>query len=154
MTKALGNLFTGLGYFSQCTSYSLHFPKFPKQINRMEKVNIQDKFSLFKDHWNPRVVAELNGQMVKLARLKGPFVWHSHQDEDELFFVIQGTLQLEFRDRTITLDQGEMMVIPRGTEHRPVAEEEVLVMLFEPASTLNTGDLEVNGLTRDELDRI
>ncbi|MDX5426527.1 MAG: cupin domain-containing protein [Bacteroidota bacterium] len=120
----------------------------------MEKVNIQDKFSLFKDHWNPRVVAELNGQMVKLARLKGPFVWHSHQDEDELFFVIQGTLQLEFRDRTIALEQGEMMVIPRGTEHRPVAEEEVLVMLFEPASTLNTGDLEVEGLTRDELDHI
>lgn len=105
----------------------------------MQIINLQEKFSLFQDHWHPRIVGELNGQQVKLAKLKGEFVWHSHTDEDELFLVIQGTLHIDFRDRRATLQPGEFIIVPRGVEHRPVAEEEVQVLLFEPASTLNTG---------------
>ncbi|MCL7971781.1 MAG: cupin domain-containing protein [marine benthic group bacterium] len=94
------------------------------------------------DCWNPRIVAELNGQHVKLARLQGEFVWHRHEHEDELFLVLDGTLRMEFRDRSLVLDPGELVVVPRGTEHRPVAEDEVRVLLFEPVGTLNTGDAE------------
>jgi mannose-6-phosphate isomerase-like protein (cupin superfamily) len=119
----------------------------------MEKINIRSKLSLFSDHWNPRVVAGLNGQHVKLVKFRGEFVWHSHENEDELFYVVEGKFRMEFRDRSIELEKGEMIVVPRGVEHRPVAEEEVQVMLFEPASTVNTGNV-VNGLTREELDRI
>ncbi len=119
----------------------------------MEKVNIAQKLSQIDDHWNPRVAAELNGQQVKLVKVKGPFVWHHHDDEDELFYVVKGRLRMEFRDRAVELDPGELIVVPRGVEHRPVAEEEVHMLLFEPASTLNTGNV-VNDRTVAEPDRI
>jgi mannose-6-phosphate isomerase-like protein (cupin superfamily) len=108
----------------------------------MEVVNLAEKFGTFTEHWQPRIVGELNGQHVKLARLLGEFVWHHHENEDELFFVVSGTLRIEFRDRVVTAGEGEFCIVPRGVEHRPVAEQEVLVMLFEPASTLNTGNVE------------
>lgn len=119
----------------------------------MEKINVSDKLSLFSDHWHPRVVAELNGQQVKLAKLMGTFVWHKHEHEDELFHVLEGELRMEFRDRTVVLTAGEMIVVPRGVEHRPVAEREVSVMLFEPASTINTGDAG-GAMTRSSLQNI
>ncbi len=106
----------------------------------MKKVNIADKFSLFCDHWSPRIVAELNGQHVKLAKFKGSFVWHKHDFEDEMFLVIKGTLRMDLPDGEVWLEPGEFLVVPRGTEHRPHADQEVEVMLFEPVSTLNTGD--------------
>jgi mannose-6-phosphate isomerase-like protein (cupin superfamily) len=108
----------------------------------MNKVNIQQKFGLFAEHWTPKIVGELNGQLVKLAKLKGEFVWHKHDHEDELFFVVEGVLKMELRDQTILIHPNEFLIVPKGVEHRPVADEEVLVMLFEPASTLNTGDTE------------
>ena len=108
----------------------------------MEKVNIKEKFAKFSDHWNPRIVGELNGQQVKLARLKGEFIWHSHDNEDEMFFIIKGKLIIEFRDKTVELKENEFFIVPRGVEHKPIAEEEVQVMLFEPASTMHTGNEE------------
>jgi mannose-6-phosphate isomerase-like protein (cupin superfamily) len=107
----------------------------------MKKVNIAEKLALFSDCWNPRIVAELNGQHVKVVKLKGPFVWHQHAGEDEMFLVVQGSLRMEFRDRAVELGEGEFIVVPRGVEHRPVAEAEVAVLLFEPANTLNTGNI-------------
>lgn len=106
----------------------------------MDVVDLAERLARFATHWDPKIVAELNGQHVKLAKLLGPFVWHRHEDEDELFLVLHGTLAMEFRDRTLTLREGQLVVVPRGVEHRPVAEEEVHVLLFEPAGTLNTGD--------------
>ena len=103
-------------------------------------VNLEERLARFSSHWDPKVVAELNGQHVKLAKLHGPFVWHRHEEEDELFLVLRGTLRMELRERALTLRKGELFVVPRGVEHRPVAEEEVHVLLFEPAGTLNTGD--------------
>jgi mannose-6-phosphate isomerase-like protein (cupin superfamily) len=105
----------------------------------MDKVSLAQKFSLFSQHWSPKIVAELNGQHVKLVKFQGPFVWHSHEHEDELFFVVRGGFRMEFRDRHVELRAGDLLVVPRGVEHRPVAEEEVEVMLFEPAATVNTG---------------
>jgi mannose-6-phosphate isomerase-like protein (cupin superfamily) len=105
-----------------------------------EKVALAEKFAQFADHWSPKIVAELNGQHVKLVKFSGEFVWHQHEHEDELFFVVRGTFRMEFRDRTVTLSAGEMLVVPRGVEHRPVAAAEVWVMLFEPAGTVNTGN--------------
>jgi mannose-6-phosphate isomerase-like protein (cupin superfamily) len=102
-------------------------------------INLAEKFSRFSEHWSPKIVAALNGQEVKLVKFRGEFVWHHHEHEDELFLVVRGSFQMEFRDRTETIREGEMIVVPRGVEHRPVADEEVCVMLFEPASTLNTG---------------
>jgi mannose-6-phosphate isomerase-like protein (cupin superfamily) len=119
----------------------------------MDKVNIHQKFSLFSEHWSPKIVGELNGQQVKLVKLEGEFVWHSHEKEDELFFVVKGILEIEFRDRTETIHENEFIIVPAGIEHRPVAEKEVWVMLFEPASTLNTGDTK-GELTKEVLDRI
>lgn len=107
----------------------------------MDKVNINEKFSLFSELWQPRIVAELNGQYVKLARLKGEFIWHQHESEDEMFMVIKGQLTIKLRDRDIVLNAGEFFVIPRGVEHLPVAQEEVQVMLFEPQSVINTGNI-------------
>jgi mannose-6-phosphate isomerase-like protein (cupin superfamily) len=107
----------------------------------IEKVNLSEKLALFHDHWVPRVVAELNGQHVKLVKLSGPFVWHHHENEDELFLVVRGSFRMELRDRTVELHEGELIVVPRGIEHRPVAEREVSVLLFEPATTLNTGNV-------------
>jgi mannose-6-phosphate isomerase-like protein (cupin superfamily) len=119
----------------------------------MEKVNLAEKLALFADHWNPKVVGNLNGQQVKLVKFWGEFVWHHHDHEDELFLVVQGRFRMEFRDRQVWLESGEFIIVPRGVEHRPVAEEEVHVMLFEPASTLNTGNAESN-LTVEQLQRI
>ena len=119
----------------------------------MEKVNLSDKLSRFTDHWRPKIVGELNGQQVKLAKLQGEFVWHAHENEDELFLVIEGRLVIQLRDRDIVLDPGEFVIIPRGIEHKPVADEEVHVLLFEPASTLNTGTLR-NERTVEQLDWI
>ena len=106
----------------------------------MEKINIQEKLSMFHDYWNPRIVGELNGQHVKAVKLKGEFVWHQHDNEDELFLVVKGKLKMEFRDNLIEVNEGEFIVVPRGVEHRPVADEEVHLLLFEPASTVNTGN--------------
>ena len=118
-----------------------------------EKVNIAEKLALFDEHWSPKVVGELNGQEVKLVKFLGEFVWHHHDDEDEMFLVIDGRFRMEFRDREVWIERGEFIVVPRGVEHRPVAEEEVSVMLFEPASTLNTGNV-TGEMTVAELDRI
>ncbi|WP_017733880.1 cupin domain-containing protein [Nafulsella turpanensis] len=115
----------------------------------IDKVNISEKFGRFSDHWHPRIVGELNGQQVKLAKLKGEFIWHSHEQEDEMFLIIKGTLKMELRDKVVEIKEGEFIVIPRGVEHRPIAEEEVQVMLFEPASTLHTGNV-TSELTRNK----
>lgn len=108
----------------------------------MEKVNLAVKFNLFQDHWHPRIVGELNDSYVKLAKLKGEFAWHHHEAEDELFLVVKGRLLIRLRDRDIWLDEGEFLVIPRGVEHLPVAQDEVHVLLLEPKSTLNTGNVQ------------
>ena len=105
-----------------------------------DKVNISEKLGLINDYWNPRIVGELNGQHVKLVKFKGNFIWHKHEEEDELFFVVDGEFTMEYRDRSIVVREKEFIIVPRGTEHRPVARNEVSVMLFEPMSTLNTGD--------------
>lgn len=118
----------------------------------MNKINLKEKFELFSDHWSPRIVGELNGQHVKLAKLKGEFVWHHHEQEDELFFVIKGTLLMRLHDGDVVINEGEFLIVPRGVEHQPVAEEEVHVLLFEPASTLNTGNIR-NERTVDNLQR-
>ena len=122
-------------------------------VNLVDKINVQDKFSLFDDQWSPKIIASLNGQDVKLAKLQGDFVWHKHEGEDELFYVVKGQLVIEFRDKTVCLDPGEMYVVPRGVEHRPIAKEEVWVMLFEPSTTKHTGDV-VTDLTVETCDRI
>ena len=119
----------------------------------MEKVNIREKFLLFTDHFKPRVAGELNGQQVKLVKFAGSFVWHHHEVEDELFLVVKGRFRMEFRDREVWIEEGEFLIVPHGVEHRPVADEEVHVLLFEPAETLNTGNLR-NDLTVQTLQRI
>lgn len=119
----------------------------------MEKINIAEKLSRFSDHWNPRIIGELNGQQVKAAKLKGEFIFHQHENEDEMFLVVKGTLKMEFRDRTEIIKPGEFIIVPRGVEHKPVAEEEVELLLFEPASTLNTGNIE-NERTKKYLEKI
>lgn len=119
----------------------------------MNKVNIEEKLALFNDLWNPRIVGELNGQHVKLVKLKGEFVWHKHDDEDEMFYVLKGQFKMEFRDKTVDLHESEFLIVPRGIEHRPVAAEEVSVMLFEPVGTLNTGDTK-GELTREDLEKV
>jgi mannose-6-phosphate isomerase-like protein (cupin superfamily) len=107
----------------------------------MDKVNLQEKLALFSDLWNPKIIGELNGQHVKLVKFKGPFVWHQHEDEDELFLVLKGRFRMDFRDRAVWVEKGEFLIVPKGVEHCPFAEEEVHVLLFEPASTLNTGNI-------------
>jgi mannose-6-phosphate isomerase-like protein (cupin superfamily) len=116
----------------------------------MEKINLAEKLSVFSDYFNPRIVGELNGQQVKLVKFQGEFVWHHHDHEDELFYVVKGSFDMQFRDRTVTINAGEFLIVPHAVEHKPVAKEEVEIMLFEPASTLNTGNIE-NELTRREL---
>jgi len=127
----------------------------------MNKVNLLQKLSLINDHWNPRIIGELNGQYLKLVKFNGPFTWHHHEAEDEMFLVVKGRFRMEFREagdgesepngaREIWLEEGEFCIVPRGVEHRPVADEEAQVLLFEPATTLNTGNVE-NELTREEL---
>ena len=119
----------------------------------IEKINLAEKLSRFSDHWHPRIVAELNGQQVKLAKLQGEFVWHHHEAEDELFLVLRGRLRMQLPDGEIVVGPGECIIVPRGVEHRPIADEEVHVLLFEPASTLHTGNVR-NEKTRDHLERI
>jgi mannose-6-phosphate isomerase-like protein (cupin superfamily) len=117
----------------------------------IQKINLAEKLSRFSDHWHPRIVAELNGQQVKVAKLLGPFEWHHHEHEDELFLVVHGQLRIELRDGTVDLGPGECAVVPRGVEHRPVADEEVHLVLFEPDTTLHTGNIRTER-TRDVLD--
>ncbi|WP_134668368.1 cupin domain-containing protein [Halorussus marinus] len=120
----------------------------------METVNLEAAFDSFDDHWSPRIAAELNGQAVKLAKLDGEFVWHSHEEADELFLVRTGELRVEFREREdAVLGEGELLVVPAGVEHRPVAPSEVEVLLFEPTETRNTGDVESEA-TEEELERV
>jgi mannose-6-phosphate isomerase-like protein (cupin superfamily) len=107
----------------------------------MMKVNLREKLSLFDEHWSPKIVGQVNDVHVKVAKLEGEFPWHTHEEEDELFLVLKGRLTLELRDRVVVLDAGEFLVVPRGVEHRPVAEDEVHVVLIEPATTLNTGNV-------------
>ena len=106
-----------------------------------EKVSVSEKLALINEYWSPKIVGELNGQHVKLVKLSGEFVWHHHDQEDELFLVLHGTLRMEFRTHTVSLEPGEFIIVPHGVEHRPVAEEEVHLLLFEPAGTLNTGNV-------------
>jgi mannose-6-phosphate isomerase-like protein (cupin superfamily) len=120
----------------------------------VDKINLAEKLALFHDAWNPRVVAELNGQHVKVVKLAGPFVWHHHDHEDELFLVIRGALRMELRDRAVELSPGELIVIPRGVEHRPCADGECEILLFEPASTVNTGNAADDARTRTVLEHI
>jgi len=119
----------------------------------MEKVNLSSKLKLFNDQWHPKIIGELNGQHVKLAKIQGEFVWHSHENEDEMFYVIKGQLSMAFRDKTIVLKEGEMLIVPKGIEHRPVAEEECHIMLFEPATIKHTGEVE-HALTVKNCDRL
>jgi mannose-6-phosphate isomerase-like protein (cupin superfamily) len=119
----------------------------------VNKVNLAEMFARIADHWSPKVVGELNGQHVRLVKLAGPFVWHKHDAEDELFLVVRGAIRIEFRDRTVELAAGEFLIVPRGVEHRPVADEEAEVLLFEPAATLNTGNVR-NERTVDRPERL
>jgi len=118
-----------------------------------EKVNMADKLRQFTEHWSPRIVGELNGQHVKLVKLKGEFVWHHHEHEDELFLVISGHLSMHLRDRVVELDEGEFFIVPRGVEHKPVATDEAHVLLLEPVTTLNTGNVR-NERTVETLQRL
>jgi mannose-6-phosphate isomerase-like protein (cupin superfamily) len=124
-----------------------------REVNSMDKINIAQKLSSFADHWSPKVIGELNGQQVKLVKLRGAFVWHKHDNEDELFYVLEGCLQMEFRDKTVTVNSNECIIVPRGVEHRPVAPVETAIMLFEPAATINTGNVN-NEFTKTVLDRL
>ena len=119
----------------------------------IQKINLNEKLSLFDDYWNPRIAGELNGQHVKLAKFKGDFTWHKHENEDELFLVIHGKLKIEFRDQIVELNPNEFIIVPRGVEHRPFSEEEASILLFEPISTVNTGD-SPGKLTRYNLENI
>jgi mannose-6-phosphate isomerase-like protein (cupin superfamily) len=119
----------------------------------MDKVNLREKLGRFSEYWSPRIVGELNGQHVKLVKVLGEFVWHHHEHEDELFLVLAGRLTIRFREREVRLDAGEFVIVPRGVEHQPVAEAEAHVLVFEPAETLNTGNLR-NERTVERLERI
>jgi len=124
----------------------------------MQKLNLQEKLSLINDHWNPRIAGELNGQYVKLVKFQGPFTWHHHDNEDELFMVVKGRFRMDYRDgqdaeKETWIEEGEMIIVPRGVEHRPFADEECHVLLFEPMSTLNTGNVE-DQFTRKQLENI
>lgn len=119
----------------------------------MQVINLNEKFSLFNDYWNPKIIGELNGQDIKLAKVKGEFVWHNHENEDELFFVIKGKLKIEFINKTVEVNEGEMIIVPKGVEHKPIAEEEVLIMLFEPNNIKHTGEVK-HDLTVEKCERI
>ncbi|HKG11930.1 MAG TPA: cupin domain-containing protein [Pyrinomonadaceae bacterium] len=119
----------------------------------LEKVNLSDKFSLFGEHWSPKIAGEVNDSYVKLVKFQGDFVWHKHDAEDEMFLVVKGSIVIKLRDGDVRLGEGEFVVIPRGVEHMPVAEEEAHVLLFEPKTVLNTGDVR-NERTREVLGRV
>jgi mannose-6-phosphate isomerase-like protein (cupin superfamily) len=115
-------------------------------MSEIEKINLKEKFSKFTDHWSPKVIGQLNQQLVKVVKFQGDFVWHSHENEDELFMVIDGSFTMELRDKSIEVNEGELVIIPKGTEHRPVAKKEVSILLFEPNTIINTGEV-LNQLT-------
>jgi mannose-6-phosphate isomerase-like protein (cupin superfamily) len=119
----------------------------------MEKVNLADKYKLFDEYWSPKLVGELNGQHVKIAKLRGEFIWHQHEGEDEFFMVIKGRLTIRLREKEVVLEEGEFFIVPRGVEHMPVAEQEAHVLIFEPISTLNTGYVR-NERTKEDLETI
>lgn len=119
----------------------------------MKKVNVNQKLSLFTEHWSPKIVGELNGQQVKLVKFKGEFVWHKHDNEDEMFYVLKGSFTMQLRDGDIEINENEFIIMPKGVEHKPVAIEEVSIMLFEPAGTVNTGNTK-SELTKTNLDKI
>ena len=119
----------------------------------IEKVNLSEKFALFAEHWSPKIAGEVNDSLVKLVKFRGDFVWHKHDTEDEMFFVVKGEITIKLRDGDVRLGEGEFAIIPRGVEHKPYAEEEAHVLLFEPKTVLNTGDV-VNELTKPELERV
>lgn len=120
----------------------------------MEKINLAEKFALIMEHWRPKVVGELNGQEVKLAKIKGEFPWHHHAAEDEMFFAVKGSFRIEFRDKTVELNAGDFLIVPRGVEHRPVADEEAEILLFEPQGVKNTGNIEDERFTAPVGDKI
>lgn len=122
-------------------------------LMEIKKVNLKDKFAKFNDYWNPRIIGDLNGQQVKVAKLKGEFVFHHHEDEDEMFLVIKGQLKMALEDRTINVDPGEFIIIPKGVSHKPIADEEVHLLLFEPASTKHTGNV-VHDITNNNQQRL
>jgi mannose-6-phosphate isomerase-like protein (cupin superfamily) len=124
-----------------------------KKKNDVNKINIDEKLSLFKELWNPKIVGELNGQHIKLAKLKGEFIWHKHDNEDEMFLVLNGKLKIEFRNKTEIISKGEFIIVPKGIEHRPIADKEVSIMLFEPVSTVNTGEFN-NQMTKNKLENL
>lgn len=115
----------------------------------MKSINLTNKFSLFQEHWSPKIVGDLNDSHVKLAKLKGEFIWHHHDDEDELFLVVKGRLLMKFRDKDEWINEGEFIIVPRGVEHKPVAEEEVHLVLIEPKTTTNTGNAADSELTKE-----
>lgn len=119
----------------------------------MNKINLQEKFELFNDHWTPKIIGELNGQQVKIAKVKGEFVWHDHANEDELFMVIKGELEIKLKSEAIILTEGEIFIVPRGVEHKPIAKEECWILLFEPKQIAHTGSIE-SELTKNENDWI
>lgn len=119
----------------------------------MQPVKINEKLTRIRDYWNPKLIGELNNQHVKLAKFKGKFIWHKHENEDEMFYVIRGSFIMEFRNRIEKINENEFIIVPKGVEHRPVAEKEVSVMLFEPSSTINTGEI-INNLTQKKIDSI
>jgi mannose-6-phosphate isomerase-like protein (cupin superfamily) len=120
----------------------------------MEKINLAEKFALISEHWRPKVVGELNGQEIKLAKIKGEFPWHQHELEDEMFMAVRGSFRIEFRDKTVEMKAGDFLIVPRGVEHRPVAEEEVEILLFEPKGVKNTGNIEDDNFTAPVGDKI
>ena len=123
-------------------------------MSNSKPINLQEKYKQINEHWSPKIIGELNGQLVKLAKIKGDFIWHHHEEEDELFMVIKGTLFMDFRDRTEVIKEGEIIIVPKGVEHRPRTEDkEVQIMLFEPMSTLNTGAIK-NDRTKENLEKI
>lgn len=122
-------------------------------INGMDKINIQDKFSLFTEHYSPKLIGEVNGTAVKLVRVLGDFVWHKHDNEDEMFLVIEGSMRMDYRNKQIILNEGELVIVPKGVEHKPYAENECKIMLIEPKETLNTGG-ERNEFTVETPERI
>jgi mannose-6-phosphate isomerase-like protein (cupin superfamily) len=141
---------------NQCLSKGPDFATLsfhPSSTNNMNKINLADKFSQIHEYWKPYIAGELNGQLVKLDKLKGEFIWHHHENEDEMFLVVKGRFRIEFRDKTVWLEEGEFIVVPRGVEHKPVADEEAWILLFEPGSTLNTGNVE-NARTLRDLERV
>jgi len=119
----------------------------------MDVINLDQKFSLFNEHWTPKLLTEVNGQVVKIAKVKGEFIWHNHKGEDELFFIIKGQLKIEFESETKIINEGEILVVPKGVEHKPIAEEEVWLLLFEPMNTKHTGEVQ-HELTQETIEKI